>query len=46
MIAEPLKIEKCAKCGHDVMAKDDLVLESNPDLETFSDLLRLVEGSE
>ena len=27
--AEPLKIEKCANCGHDIMAKDDLVKHAN-----------------
>ena len=27
--AEPLKIEKCANCGHDIMARDDLVKHTN-----------------
>ena len=27
--AEPLKIEKCANCGHDIMAKDDLIKHTN-----------------
>ena len=27
--AEPLSIEKCANCGHDVMARDDLVKHTN-----------------
>jgi transposase-like protein len=29
MIAEPLKIEKCASCGHDIMARDDLAKHTN-----------------
>ena len=27
--AEPLKIEKCANCGHDIMARDDLIKHTN-----------------
>jgi hypothetical protein len=36
---------QCEKRGLDPCLSF-FILESNPDLETFSDLLRLVEGSE
>ena len=33
MIASSLVIEKCANCGHDIMARDDLVKHTNVDQE-------------